>query len=353
MTLPSFLPSYLVLGKPVDGVIVLVVQQAMRVQALTVAWRGEESVQWYQGATQREMCAATKVLLERTTAVPALAPDTLLQPGTYTYTLALDALPLDLPPSFEDDGEGVGSALPVLDAVSRLPRTLSAQRSHIRYAATALLEYSPATPPPSSPSSPSVPSQRLTRQCVLRIVERVSAAQLLASPVSRSTQQSFLLGGALSLEATVGNGGVLFAGQALFVRLRIKNPSSRSIDSVTLSLHESLVLKAKSAERDGGDFVHEFARRRHVLEAAVAQSVVAANTDEWVRELMLPVPVSTPCTISQASHVRRHYALHVELEVSFGSNVLLVVPVQVLQWSPLLAEDLPARLPVALDAPKA
>ena len=48
--------------------------------------------------------------------------------------------------------------------------------------------------------------------------------------------------------------------------------------------------------------------------------------------------------------MRRSFVLHVELEVSLGSNALLVLPVHVLAWSPLLSADLPATLPIALDA---
>lgn len=38
-----------VAGKRVDGVLVLVVQTPLVVHALSVAWKGEERVSWYQG----------------------------------------------------------------------------------------------------------------------------------------------------------------------------------------------------------------------------------------------------------------------------------------------------------------
>jgi hypothetical protein len=156
----------------------------------------------------------------------------------------------------------------------------------------------------------------------------------------------------MRVEATLGNGGVLFAGQALFVRLVIKNGSGRSVDFVTLSLHEQTVLKAHdvtATSTEDRSFTHEFTRRRHVLEAAVAQSSVEAGID-WTRELMLPLPLSTASSVTLAQHVRRVYELHVEVEVTLGSNVLLILPVHVLGWSPLLSADLPAKVPVALDA---
>jgi hypothetical protein len=347
----------------VDGVIVLVVQQAMRVQSLSVAWKGEERVAWYQGATQSDLCEAQRTLFEHTTPVSQFtssvaAANNVLQPGTYTYQVQWDSLPDELPPSFEDDGDGINSALPVLDAVSRLPRTLATLRSHIRYAATALLEFHLVGPLPTSSSSSSSSSSdkvlRLTRQAVLRVVERVSAAELLREPVTRLVSQSFLLSGAMRVEATLGNGGVLFAGQALFVRVTIKNGSGRSVDFVTLSLHETCTLKAHSMSaksQEDRSFTHEFTRKRHVLEAAIAQSSIEAGKD-WTRELMLPLPLSTAPSVTLAQHVRRIYELHVELEVTLGSNVVVILPVHVLGWSPLLSADLPAKVPVALDATK-
>jgi len=355
LNLPAYVP-----GKRVDGVIVLVIQQHVRIQSLSVAWKGEERVQWYQGATQRDLCAAQRTLFEHTTPVSLTSKTDgsstghVLQPGTYTYNVVWDALPDDLPPSFEDEGDGVNSALPVLDSVSRLPRTLAAQRSHIRYAATALLEFSPVVGNDTAPPTDQQQLHRLTRQVVLRLVERVSTQSLLQAPLTRFIEQTFLLSsGVLRVDVTLGNGGVLFAGQALFVRLLVRNGSSRNVEGATLSLHEQTTLKAHDTSASNPDdlaFVHEFARRRHVLEAAVTQSAVPAGTAEWVRELLLPLPLSTPPTItSAAAHVRRVYELNVEFEVSLGSNVLVVLPVHVLAWSPLLSSDLPAKVPVSMD----
>jgi len=233
-----------------------------------------------------------------------------------------------------------------------LPRTLAPLRSHIRYAATALLEFNLVHASQSSSAAPPPDKVlRLTRQVVLRVVERVGASELLREPIMRHVSQSFLLSGAMRVEATLGNGGVLFAGQALFVRVAIKNGSGRSVDFVTLSLHESCTLKAhdmSTKNQEDRSFTHEFTRKRHILEAAIAQSSVEAGK-EWTRELMLPLPLSTAPSVTLAQHVRRVYELHVELEVTLGSNVVLIIPVHVLGWSPLLSADLPAKVPVALD----
>lgn len=47
---------------------------------------------------------------------------------------------------------------------------------------------------------------------------------------------------------------------------------------------------------------------------------------------------------------RRIYELQLDVEVALGRNVTLRAPVTVLAWSPLLAPDVPATVPVALDA---
>lgn len=295
--------------------------------------------------SQRDLCSAQRVLVDASLAVAAAASGSVLSAGTYTYRVQW-TLPADLPPSFEDDGDGVASALPVLDAQSHMPRTLTPQRAHIRYAATALLTY--RRPADSDDSAP----LRLTRQVAVRVVEAVTAPMLLQPPLTRTLEQRFLLSsGALSITVTLGNGGALFAGQALFVRIQVRNRSARSVSSLALSVHERSTLRAPLTTPEADkSFVHEFHRERHLLEAPIADSAIAADSD-WTRELMLPIPLSTPPTVTQhAQHIRRIYELQVEAEVALGTNALLTLPLHVYAWATQLGADLPKSMPIALDA---
>lgn len=128
-------------------------RSALRGIRVRLSVRGVAALTRGAGATQRELCAAQRTLLAHTAPVAALASGTRLDAGTYTYAVQW-TLPDDLPPSFEDDGDGVGSALPVLDALSHLPRTLAAERARIRYVATAALAYASAASPDAPRTRP-------------------------------------------------------------------------------------------------------------------------------------------------------------------------------------------------------
>lgn len=113
---------------------------------------------------------------------------------------------------------------------------------------------------------------RLAREAVLRVVQRVAAAELVQEPLVRQASQQFLLSaGALHVALSVGNGGVLFAGQALFVRVVLRNSSARRVEGVTLALVEQTSLRAHAVDDAAPrPFLHDFTRRRQVRSAARA-----------------------------------------------------------------------------------
>jgi len=139
----------------------------------------------------------------------------------------------------------------------------------------------------------------------------------------------------------VANGGVLFSGQNLYVNVSAKNKSLRNVDLISFILVEYLTFIAPNPEGE----VQTFERRREVLHAEVADSQIPAGAT-FNQDLMFVIPVGTPPTIIKGNHIKRRFEMLCELEVSFGTNPQVNVPIRVLDWSPLLRDDLPKHVPI-------
>jgi len=153
-------------------------------------------------------------------------------------------------------------------------------------------------------------------------------------------------GGPLEIQVSVANGGVLFSGQNLYVNVTANNKSTRSVDFITFILVEYLIFTARNQEGEE----QTFERRREVLHAEVAESQISAG-GQFNQDLMFVVPLGTPPTILVASHIKRRFELECELEVSFGTNPQVTLPIRILDWSPLLKDDLPKHVPITTKVP--
>jgi len=330
---PTYYP-----GKPVDGILVLVVQNPIKISKIGLIWRGAEFVSWYQGVSQQEHCTAIKTIFDNDFGVGPKEGDaeTVYKQGTYTFPFAWN-LPVESPANFEETNFNTGDVVPLVFSKSGMPRSFGEIPSYIRYYATAYVDFSFPTEEGQEPQK-----LRMIRENGFKVAEAFDPKIIIQPPiVKKETVEFWLGGGPLEMQASVANGGVLFSGQNLYVNVTVKNLSTRSVDFITFILVEYLILNAPNPE----GMEQTFERRREVLHAEVADSQIPAG-GQFNQDLMFVVPAGTPPTILKASHLRRRFEILCELEVSFGTNPQLHLPIRILDWSPLLKDDLPKHVPI-------
>jgi len=337
---PSYYP-----GKPVDGVIVLVIHTPIRIAKIGVTFKGTEFVSWYQGVSQQEHCTATNSIFETTSTVwPKDGEEQAepLAPGTYTYPFSWQ-LPLNSPANFEETAFHTRDVIPLVFSASGMPRSFGEVPSSIRYTSTAFVDFSFL---PQGDKEP--PKLRMVRENSFRVVEAFDPKIIIQPPIVKKSSFQFWLGGnPLDLCLSIANGGVLFSGQNLYVNLSATNKSSRTVDSITFILVEYLTLTAPNPEGQA----QSFERRREVLHADVADSQISAG-GQYQQDLMFAVPQGTPPTILTSKCIKRTFELVCQVTVSFGSSSQINVPIQILDWSPLLKDDLPKNVPISIRAEK-
>jgi len=184
----------------------------------------------------------------------------------------------------------------------------------------------------------------MLRENTFKVAESFDPSILIQNPISKKEIFEFWLGGGpLEVTLSVANGGVLFAGQNLYVNLTILNKSTRSADGITFIVSEKLTLLAPNYAKQE----QVFDRTRELIHAEVADSTVPPG-GQFNQDLMFMIPPATPPTITKATHIKRIFDLTCVLQISFGSNPQLTVPIRILDWSPLLKDDLPKQVPITI-----
>jgi len=256
--------------------------------------------------------------------------------GTYTFPFAWN-LPADSPANFEETNFNTGDVIPLVLSKSGMPRSFVEIPSYIRYYATAYVDFSFPSEEGQEPQK-----LRMIRENGFKVAESFDPKIIIQPPINKKVTFEFWLGGGpLEMQVSVANGGVLFSGQNLYVNVTAKNTSSRSVDFITFILVEYLILTAPNPE----GVEQTFERRREVLHAEVADSQIPSG-GQFNQDLMFVVPAGTPPTILKAAHIKRRFEILCELEVSFGTNPQLQLPIRILDWSPLLKDDLPKHVPI-------
>jgi len=324
---PTYYP-----GKPVDGVIVLVIQNPIKITKIGITWKGVEYVSWYQGVSQQEHCTAMRNIFETDFTVWAEEKDQ-FDVGTHTFNYSWK-LP-DCSANFEEPIDNSGDVIPFLFSTSGMPRTLGDIPSYIRYYATAYADFTLKTDEPTH--------LRMLRENGFKVAEAFDPKIIVQPPIIKKDSISFWLGGSpLEISISVANGGVLFAGQNLYLNVNAQNKSLRNVDSITFILVEYLTFSAPNSV--GQD--QSFDRKREILHAEVADSQIPSG-GHFHQDLMFTIPHGTPPTILKATHIKRQFELFCQLGVSFvGSNPQVSVPIRILDWSPLLKDDVPKHVPI-------
>jgi len=327
-------------GKIVDGVIVLVVQSPIKVTKIGITWRGSEYVSWYQGVSHQEHCTALKIVLEKDYAILNEEEGRVLTEGTYTYNFQWE-LPQDCPANFEEPSSNTSNdVIPFVFSSSGMPRSLGEIPSYIRYHSTAYVNFSFI----GNTEGPESPKLRMLRDNTFKVAEAFDPSILIQNPVTKKELSEFWLGGdPLEFTLSVANGGVLFAGQNIYVNLSILNKSTRSVDGITFIVSEKLTFMAPNLTKQD----QIFDRTRELLHAEVADSAVPSG-GQFNQDLMFMIPPATPATITKATHIKRTFDLACVLQISFGTNPQITVPLRILDWSPLVKDDLPKQVPITI-----
>jgi len=253
--------------------------------------------------------------------------------GTHTYHFSWK-LP-DCSANFEEPINNTGEVIPFLFSTSGMPRSLGEIPSYIRYYATAYADF-------TIKGNNDQPSHlRMVRESGFKVAESFDPKIIIQPPTIKKEAINFWLGGSpLDISVSVANGGVLFAGQNLYVNVNALNKSSRNVDSITFILVEYLTFIAP----DPNGAEQTFDRKREILHAEVADSQIPAG-GQFHQDLMFMIPLGTPPTIIKATHIKRKFELLCQL-VSFGSNPQISIPIRILDWSPLLKDDVPKHVPI-------
>jgi len=352
---PTFAP-----GKNVEGVVVLVVQQQIKVKSINIKWQGKEFVSWFQGVRQNEV-TATRSLFEETLLLwPTPSKDApqgdtqlieeekVMNPGTFTYKFCWP-LPDDLPGNYE---ERDADRPYVMAANSFIPRTFGKNKSYIRYLATAFVDSmqdqheqidnnNTNNKTKEGNETQTIRRPRLEYSSYFRVVENFDPKIIVQPPKVVEGVKTFFMGGeATKIKVSVANGGVLFCGQRIAMNVDIQNKSNRDINGILLQLEETTALTAQN---------ENFTRKESVIHAEVPDSKVPAG-QRFNRDLMMDTPRQFPPTIRRGKHISRTFELVVELAASMGTNFQLRCQILLLGWSPLFKDDVPKIVPIYTNA---
>jgi len=323
----------------VDGILVLVVQNPIKVSKMGIAWKGAEFVSWFQGVSQQTHCTTYNTIFDADFVVWP-KPDEhekIFDIGTYTFPFGWD-LPVNCSSNFEEMDFNTGAVIPFVFSTSMMPRSFGDVPSYIRYYASAYVDFTFLTE-----EDHDTQKLRMLRENGFKVAEAFDPKIIIQPPlIKKETIEFWLGGGPLEMSISVANGGVLFSGQNLYVNVTVFNKSSRNIDFIIFTVLEYLTFTAPDPEGQ----VQTFDRKREVLHAEVAESQIPSSGGQFNQDLMFALPVGTPPSILKAEHIKRKFELCCELEVPFGTNPVISVPLHILDWSPLLKDDLPKHVPI-------
>eukprot|EP01129_Flabellula_baltica_P016231 TRINITY_DN8550_c0_g1_i1.p1 TRINITY_DN8550_c0_g1~~TRINITY_DN8550_c0_g1_i1.p1 ORF type:complete len:434 (+),score=122.48 TRINITY_DN8550_c0_g1_i1:38-1303(+) len=338
-------------GKPVKGFIVLLVQTPITVSRIGVHFKGVEYVSWYQGVTQKENCTVSEDLFsDDIVLVDSENGHTFLEEGTHTFPFEF-LLPEGLPSSYEENPTE-GGALSgifsnyVIPANGIIPMSFGEQKSFIRYFCKSFVD---TVIEEVVEDEVQARTLRMEKDLYFKVVEAFDPTILIQKPKKIGTKKTFFLSGdPVELRVSLANGGVLFTGQNLFLHLFCKNGATRWVNQLVIKLVEHIAFTAVDANGQE-QLMH---RKNVVINARVDDSAIDKGCT-FDKDLMLPVPNTVSGTIHCSTHISRQYELLVDAEMQVGGKVTVALPVLLLQWSPLIKDDVPEVVPIKISRKKA
>jgi len=332
-------------GKPVDGYAVVVVRNPITVKSLTLQMRGVEMVSWYQGVTQKEHCHGLMEIFHEDIILAGGDDQDLLflDPNTYTYPFEW-MLPDNVPASYEEAKSSTGGIFQNFSIPENgiIPKSFGDEKSSIRYFCSVKLETVIEEVVEEEVKARII---RLEKSLYFKVVEAFDPAILVQKAKKVQLKKSFMLSGdPVEVRVALANGGVLFTGQNLFLHVFVNNGSSRRVERITMRLDEHIAFTAP----DANQVEQLFHRKETVLHARVEDSVVRTK-GTFDRDLMFPVPASITGTLHCAKHISRQYELVVDVEMQLNGKVTVTLPVLLLQWTPLIKNDVPDVVPIKIS----
>jgi len=333
-------------GKPVDGYVVFLVINPITVRTIKVHLKGVEMVSWYQGVTQTEHCHGYTEIFEEDLVLSNFDQDFVLEPGTYTYPFEW-ILPENVAASYEE-------AKPVRESLFQnysipengfVPKSFGEEKSYIRYTCSACIDTVIDTVNGTETDEIDEKIFRFEKSLYFKVVEAFNPAILVQKARRIDLKKSFLFAGdPVEVRVAVANGGVIFTGQNLFLHAFVHNASSRRVERINMRLDEHIAFTAP----DPTGVEQIFHRKETVLNATVQNSIVRTN-ETFEQDLMLNVPTIITGTLKFAKHISREYYLVVDVEMSINGKVTVTLPVLLLQWTPLIKDDVPDVVPVKIS----
>jgi len=323
-------PSGVVSGKTMHGVVVLVVQEEVQVKSINIKWDGTEFVNWYHGVSQTpsNRVTATRNLFEEVqqlwpnsnTGDDVAEQDKPFPPGTYTYNFSWN-LPDGLPGSYEERDLQDSRHM---TAGSWIPRILDGNPSYIRYSAIANIEL--------IPGEKSELKQLASKQSFFRVIESFDPKIVIQPPHTVKGSKRFLMAGAaMEARLSIANGGVLFPGQRVAMKLHIDNKSKRQVDTINIKVDEHVIFAAQG---------QTFPRKATVISAEVHEEMaLVKGGTTFDKDLMIDTPSELPTTILGGKHIVRRFELVVQLVTRFGTSLTLQAPLHILGWTTQLKDD--------------
>jgi len=329
-------------GKPVDGYVVVVVRNPITVRSIDLHVKGVEMVSWYQGVTQKEHCHGyTEIFIEDITLSDQ--KDFLMEPGTYTYPFEW-MLPENIPASYEEAKVNQSSFFQnyTIPENGIIPKSHGEEKSYIRYFCYARLDTLQEEVIGEEIKDKVL---RFEKSMYFKVVEAFDPSILVQKAKKVQMKKSFMLSGdPVEVRVALANGGVLFSGQNLFLHIFINNGSTRRVERVTMRLDEHIAFTAP----DVNGVEQLFHRKDTVLHARVDESVVRTK-ETFERDLMFPIPGTITGTLHCAKHISRQYELVVDVEMQLNGKVTVTLPVLLLQWTPLIKDDVPEVVPIKIS----
>lgn len=315
-------------GHNVDGIVVLVVQKAIKAKSLKLKWyvnfififpfvkfvlflrRGIEFAHWTLGIRQNQTVIKKNTLFEDSIVIWEPKESDIIQKGTYTYDFVW-RLPENLPLSYE----GATDSEWVIPNDSIIPKFIGNDRFFIKYSATAVLTY-------EFPNES--PEEFLHHEKFFTVLEAVKPEHLNAPPLNINESKTFLFGQdmPLKLNLVIDNGGIVFKGEKLPVKVNVNNSSKRTVEAIRFTLTSITILKSENAEET-------FVREDPVLKSMISGIQILPNSS-FQKEVNLDIPTSCGSILS-GKVVSRKYELTCELIVQMGINLLAKAEITVLE----------------------
>jgi len=338
---PAFYP-----GKPVDGVVILYVVEPVTVRSFTLEWKGVELVSWFQGVTQKDLCRGTyDIFADEVVLAGGIDGDIMMEPGTYTYPIEW-MLPENLPASYEEAKQSGGVfqnfAIPENGII---PKSFGDEKSYIRYFCSAKLDIVVQELNPEGEVVEKI--LKTERPVYFKVVEAFDPSILVQEPKRAEVTKSFMLSGdPVEVMVSVANGGVLFTGQNLFFHIHVTNGSTRRVERILMRLEEHIKFMVEDSKAE-----QTFHRKETALFARVDDSLVRSK-EVFERDLMMPIPTLITGTLGCAKHILREYELIIDVEMQISGKVTVSIPIHLLQWTPLIKDEVPDVVPIKISKRK-